>query len=99
MTRRRCSSNRLRDLRGTTKHSTTLHTPSATISSEIEYQQLEIQLNEKYIKEYNAALKVKKQQAEEAEAVEVPVEEAAEEAPEVIVAEHEPVAAEEDFAE
>ncbi|MBQ1964063.1 MAG: hypothetical protein II358_01410 [Tidjanibacter sp.] len=40
-----------------------------TISSEIEYQQLEIQLNEKHIKEYNAALKVKKQQAEEAEAM------------------------------
>ena len=38
--------------------------------------------------------------AEEAVAEEVPVEEAVEEpAPEVVVAEHEPVAAEEDFAE
>ena len=38
--------------------------------------------------------------AEEAAAEEVPVEEAVEEAaPEVVVAEHEPVAAEEDFAE
>ena len=38
--------------------------------------------------------------APEAEAEEVPVEEAVEEpAPEVVVAEHEPVAAEEDFAE
>ena len=37
--------------------------------------------------------------AEEAAAEEVPVAEAEEEAPEVIVAEHEPVAAEEDFAE
>ena len=37
--------------------------------------------------------------AEEAAAEEVPVAEAEEEAPEVVVAEHEPVAAEEDFAE
>lgn len=37
--------------------------------------------------------------AEEAVAEEVPVEEVVEEAPEVVVAEHEPVAAEEDFAE
>ena len=37
--------------------------------------------------------------AEEAAAEEVPVEEAVEEAPEVVVAEHESVAAEEDFAE
>lgn len=37
--------------------------------------------------------------AEEAAAEEVPVEEVVEEAPEVVVAENEPVAAEEDFAE
>ena len=39
------------------------------------------------------------EETEEAAAEEVPVAEAEEEAPEVVVAEHEPVAAEEDFAE
>ena len=42
---------------------------------------------------------VEEEAAEETAAEEVPVEEAVEEAPEVVVAEHEPVAAEEDFAE
>jgi len=43
---------------------------------------------------------IEEEAAEEAVAEEVPVEEAVEEpAPEVVVAEHEPVAAEEDFAE
>ena len=39
------------------------------ISKEIEYQQLEVQLSEKHLKEYSAAMKVKKQKLEEAEAV------------------------------
>ncbi len=39
------------------------------IGKEIEYQELEIQLCEKHIKEYTAALKAKKQVLEEAEAV------------------------------
>ena len=39
------------------------------IGKEIEYQELQNQLCEKHIKEYNAALKVKKQLLEEAEAV------------------------------
>ena len=39
------------------------------IGKEIEYKELENQLCEKHIKEYNAALKVKKQLIEEAEAV------------------------------
>ena len=39
------------------------------IGKEIEYQELNTQLCEKHIKEYNAALKTKKQLLEEAEAV------------------------------
>ena len=39
------------------------------IGKEIEYQRLEIQLSEKHLKEYAAAMKVKKQKLEEAEAV------------------------------
>src|SRR5699024_11779075 len=36
------------------------------ISKEIEYQELQIQLNDKHIKEYTAEIKVKKKQAEDA---------------------------------
>ena len=39
------------------------------IGKEIEYQQLQIQLCEKHLKEYSAAMKTKKQKLEEAEAV------------------------------
>lgn len=39
------------------------------ISKEIEYQELQIQLNDKHIKEYTAEIKVKKKQVEDAEAV------------------------------
>ena len=39
------------------------------ISKEIEYQELQIQLNDKHIKEYTAEIKVKKKQTEDAAAV------------------------------
>lgn len=39
------------------------------IGKEIEYQQLQIQLCEKHLKEYSAKMKIKKQQLEDAEAV------------------------------
>ena len=56
---------------------------------------LEVDLTEDEAEEETA---VEAEAAEEAEAEEVPVEEA-EEAPEIIVSDNEPVAAEEDFAE
>lgn len=39
------------------------------ISKEIEYQELQIQLSEKHLKEYAAEMKIKKKQAEDAEAI------------------------------